>query len=80
MSIRYDDCQGIPIAMAVGNNQMYYGTDNLQVSGGMGTCDDNWAGSIMGGMRVNNNMMINGNWAFDEKVNAFGFGATFIFK
>lgn len=76
----YDECQGVPIAMAAANNQMYMGTDNLQVSGGMGTCGSNWAGSLMAGMRVRNNLMINGNWAFDERVNAFGFGATWIFK
>ena len=75
----YNDCQGIPVAMAAANNQMY-NVKSLQVSGGMGTCGGEWAGSIMGGMKVRNNMFINGNWAFDEKVNAFGFGATWVFK
>ena len=76
----YNECQGVAIAMAAANNTMYAGTDKLQVSGGMGTCEGEWAGSLMGGMKVRNNMFINGNWAFDEKVNAFGFGATWVFK
>ena len=78
--VSYNQCQGIPIAMAAANNQMYMGTNKPQLSGGMGECNGNWAGSLMGGMRIRNNLMINGNWAFDDNVNAFGFGATFIFK
>jgi hypothetical protein len=56
------------------------GTEHPQLSGGMGECGGDWAGSIMGGLRITNNMLINGNWAFDDRVNAFGFGATWIFK
>lgn len=78
---QYNDCQGVAIAMAAANNQMYMGTSKPQLSGGMGECNGDWAGSLMFGMKPCDNCpILNGNWAFDDRVNAFGFGATFILR
>lgn len=81
-SYEADKCQGVPMAMAVGNNQMYMGTNKPQASIGFGECDGKLAGSAMFGVKPCPNCpLINGNWAFDDNdVNAFGLGATFIFK
>lgn len=77
----YNDCQGVPMAMAAANNQMYMGTHKPQASIGVGECGGDVAGSLMFGMKPCNNCpLINGNWAFDENVNGFGLGATFVFK
>ena len=76
----FDDCQGVSMAMAAGNNQMYFGTNKPQASIGVGECGGDVAGSLMFGMKLRNNIMLNGSWGFDERVNAFGVGGTFIFK
>ena len=76
-----DKCIGVPLAMAVGNNQLYMGTDKPQASIGVGECGGSLAGSAMFGMKLRNNLMVNGSWGFDDNdVNAFGLGATFVFK
>ena len=76
-----DTCQGIAIAQAGANNMMYLGTHKPQLSLGVGECDGQMAGSIMFGVKPCKNCpMINGSWAMDENVNAFGVGATIIFK
>jgi hypothetical protein len=76
----YDDCQSVAIGQAAASAQMYFGTNKPQISLGMGECGGDWAGSLRGGMKLRNNLMFNGAWSFDEDVNAFGLGATFIFK
>lgn len=75
-----DYCQGVAIAQAGTNNQMYMGTRKPQLSVGLGECGGDLASSLMFGVGVSNNLMINGSWATDNEVNAFGVGATVIFK
>lgn len=75
-----DECQGVAIAQAGANNTMYMGTTKPQLSLGVGECDGELASSLMFGMRVNNQLMLNGSWATDESISAFGVGATVIFK
>ena len=75
-----DQCQGVAIAQAGANNQMYMGTKKGQLSLGVGECNGDMASSLMFGARVNANLFLNGSWATDNEVNAFGVGATWIFK
>ena len=76
-----DHCQGVAIAQAGANNQMYMGTSKPQASIGLGECGGDWAGSAMFGIKPCQDCpMLNGNWAFDDNINAFGLGATFIFR
>ena len=75
-----DECGNTAIAMAGANNQMYMGTDKPQLSLGVGECNGELASSLMFGMKLNKNLMLNGSWAADEDVNGFGVGATVIFK
>lgn len=77
-----DECQGMAMAMATGNNTMYMGTPAPQLSLGIGECDNYLASSLQFGMAVNKKLMLTGSWGADEKTkkNAFGVGATVIFK
>jgi len=75
-----DTCQGVAIAMAGSNNTLHFGTDHPQLSLGIGECNSDLASSLMFGMKVNKNMMLNGSWATDNEVNAFGVGVGIIFK
>lgn len=75
-----NECQGVAIAMAGSNNTMYMGTDKPQLSLGIGECEGDLASSLMFGMRLNKSMMINGSWATDNDINAFGIGLGVIFK
>jgi hypothetical protein len=74
------DCNGVAIAMAGANNTMNFGTLKPQVSIGIGECNGELASSLMGGVRLSNNLFINGSWATDESVNSFGIGGTWVFK
>jgi len=75
-----DQCAGVAIAQAGANNQMYFGTKKPQMSFGVGECNGEFASSLMFGMRINNNLLLNGSWGADNDVNAFGMGATWVFK
>ena len=75
-----DDCQGVAIAQAGANNVMYMGTDKPQISLGLGECDGEFASSLMGGIRLNNKLMLTGSWARDEDVDAYGVGLNMVFK
>lgn len=79
-SLNYDKCHGVAIAMAGANNQMSIGTDKPQLSVGIGECDGEFASSLMFGVRINPKILINGSWATDEDVNAFGLGLNMVFK
>ena len=75
-----DDCQGVAIAQAGANNVMYMGTDKPQISLGLGECGGEFASSLMGGIRLNNKLMLTGSWARDEDVDAYGVGLNMVFK
>ena len=76
-----DECQGVAIAMAGANNQMYYSTSKPQVSLGVGECHGEVAGSLMFGVKLGKNLpLLNGSIAVDEDVSAFGIGGTWVFK
>jgi hypothetical protein len=75
-----DKCQGIEEGQAAAAAPVYMGTDSPQMAFGAGECGGDWAGSIRGGLRIQKNLMINGNWTFSEDVNAFGIGGTVVFK
>lgn len=77
----YNRCQGVAIAQAGANNQMYLGTHKPQLSLGIGECGGEVAGSLMFGMKPCKNCpLINGSIAVDDDVDAYGIGATFIFR
>ena len=75
-----DNCQGIAISQAGANNQLYLGSSAVQASIGIGECGGEFASSLMMGMQINTNMMINGSFAKDEDVNAYGVGLWVQFK
>ena len=76
-----DRGQGVAIAMAGANNQMYLGTHKPQLSLGIGECGGEVAGSIMFGMKPCKNCpLINGSIAIDNDVDAYGIGGTWLFK
>jgi hypothetical protein len=72
-------CSGVAIGQATANTQMHFGTNKPQVAIGIGNCGDSWAGSIMSGIKIKENLMINGSFAKDENVDAFGVGLNVIF-
>ena len=75
-----DECNGVAIASALGNNHMSLATNKLQVSFGVGNCRDEFAGSIMFGVKAGKNALINGSYARDEDIDSFGVGFTWILK
>lgn len=76
-----DQCQGVAIAQAGANNQMYLGTHKPQLSLGIGECDGEVAGSLMFGVKPCKNCpLVNGSIAIDDDVDAYGLGATWIFR
>lgn len=75
-----DKCTGFAAAQASGNNQLYFGSDKPQLSLGLGECGGDVASSLMFGMKLKNNLMVNGSWLTDNDANAFGAGITVIFK
>jgi len=76
-----NECQGVAIAQATGNNQMYLGTNKPQLSLGLGNCQGEVAGSLMFGAKPGRDWpMINGSIAADNDVTAVGVGGTWIFQ
>ena len=75
-----DECNGVAISSAIGNNHMSLATNKPQLSFGVGNCRDEFAGSIMFGVKAGKNALINGSYAKDENVNAIGLGLTIILK
>ena len=75
-----DKCVGLAAAQASGSNQMYFGSDKPQLSLGLGECGGDLASSLMFGMKIKNNLMLNGSWLTDNDANAFGIGLNVIFK
>ena len=72
----YNDCQSVAIGQSASAAQMYNVRDP-QVAFGLGECGGEWAGTVRGGMKVKN-LILNGGWSFDEKVNTFSFGTTIV--
>jgi len=75
-----DQCQGVAIASALGNNHMSLATNKAQLSFGLGECGDEVAGSLMLGVKAGKNALINGSYARDEDIDSFGVGFTWILK
>ena len=76
-----DQCQGVALAMATGSHQLYGGTQRPQFSVGAGECSGEVAGSLMFGVKPwKKGPLINGSFALDEDVSAFGIGASWVVR